>query len=488
MSKIVDEHCQMQGTVLQNGDKTYSCTLNQTDIRNNSNKFYIMQIIKVSNDTFIHFIRYGRTGEVGNGSTKNFSNENVAINAFEKQFKVKTGNVFDPSIPFLKKAGKYFMSQVSYDDELEKVKDQILPIVPLKTNLHERVQTLLSILTNVSFMQQSLIELNIDTKKMPLGKITQDQMNLATNILDKIQNVMTGSLLTPEKNQQLLSLSSEYYTYLPMAFGRKAPPVIKTPEMLATYKDIITELTNMVVTIKITDNNQQNVNPLDNIYANINTKISPLDKTDPMYAEIEKYVKNSHGPTHHYKLELMDVFEIEQNDKKDIFTKHTKDIQNHQLLFHGSGVTNWVSILKNDLLINPQQINKNVIITGKMFSNGIYFANCVTKSFSYCRTETSNNIGCLALAQVPLGKIGKRLNADYNITPESLKREKCNSIQGIGKYTPSASTMINEIDVPNGELKESKKVGASLLYDEFIVYDSHQQFIKYLILVKNINK
>jgi poly [ADP-ribose] polymerase len=483
MSKIVDEQCNVKGTVLQEGDKVYSCTLNQTDISTNSNKFYIMQLIKVSDTSFNHFIRYGRTGETGTSSNKQFTDKNEAIFAFEKQFKTKTGNNFDPSKPFVKKPNKYFMSKVSYDDELEKVKDQIVPIVPLKTNLHEKVQSLLSLLTNVQIMQQSLLSLNIDTKKMPLGKITHDQMNIANGILDKIQAIVSSVTITPEQNKQLVSMSSEYYTYLPMSFGRKKPPVINTQEMLASYKDIITELTNMVVTIKVADNNQQNVNPLDNIYANINTKITPLEKTNPMYAEIEKYVQNTQGPTHgQYKLELMEVFEIEQNNKQNTFTK---DIDNSHLLFHGSGITNWISILKNDLLINPQQLNNNIVITGKMFSNGIYFANCVTKSFSYCRTETSNNIGCLAIAQVPLGKIGKRMNADYYITPTSLKKEKCDSIQGVGKYTPSSSTTIDDIKIPNGPLINSKQNG-SLLYDEFIVYNQNQQFIKYLILVKNI--
>jgi poly [ADP-ribose] polymerase 2/3/4 len=482
MSKIIDEHCKITGSVLQHDNKTYSCILNQTDIANNSNKFYIMQLIKSSDTSFTHFTRWGRTGDTGTSTNKQFDNIHMAIKSFESQFKTKTGNTFDPSKPFMKKLNRYYMSQVSYDDEIEKVKDQIIPQIIPKTNLHEKVQQLLSLLTDTKIMQQSLMTLNIDTKKMPLGKITTDQMNLANGILDKIQTIISNPV--PDK-QQLLSLSSEYYTYLPMSFGRKKPPIINTQEMLATYKDVINELTNMVVTVKITNNDQQNVNPLDNIYANINTKITHMDKSNPMYSEIEKYINNSHGQTHSYKLELVDVFEIEQNNKKDVFEIFNKDIDNHHLLFHGSGITNWISILKNDLMINPEQLNKNIMISGKMFSNGIYFANCITKSFSYCRTEMSNGLGCIALAQVPLGRIGKRQYADYNITPASLKREKCDSIQGVGKHTPSSGTIINDITIPNGPITNNKSAG-SLLYDEFIVYNSNQQLIKYLVLVKNI--
>jgi poly [ADP-ribose] polymerase len=485
MSKIVDEHCPTQGQVLEDDKKVYSCTLNQTDIANNSNKFYIMQIIKSSDTSFTHFIRYGRTGDVGMPSAKHYTDKYDAIISFEKQFKTKTGNNFDPSKPFVKKVNKYFMSKVSYDDELEKVKNQIVPMMAPKTGLDERVQNLLSLLTNVQFMQQSLVSLQIDTKKMPLGKVTFDQMNLAKGVLDKIQVIM-NDVNFANMGDQLVSLSSEYYTYLPMAFGRKRPPVINTQQMISDYKDIVTELINMVVTIKITDNGGNGgVHPLDNVYSNIKTKIIPLDKSSEMYSVIEEYVRNTHGPTHNYKLELMDVFEIEREGEKEKFDAYSKGIGNDTLLFHGSSVNNWCSILSNGLLIYPQAVNKNVVISGKMFGNSIYTASCITKSFSYCRTESSNNIGCMALAQVALGKIGKRTNADYYITPESLKKEKCDSIQGIGKHTFGSFKEINGIKIPCGKLIDSKNK-CSLLYDEFMVYNADQLLIKYLILVKNI--
>jgi len=483
---IVDEHCPVKGTVLKHENKTYSCVLNQTDIRMNSNKFYIMQIIKVG-DTYHHFIRYGRTGEVGTVTTKPYTSDSAAIGAFEKQFKLKTGNPFNVDT-FVKKPGKYFMSQVSYEDEIEKVKDTIpKDKLAVKSVLDERVQNLLSLLSNVEIMQQNLLTLQIDLKRCPLGKLDSKQLDFAGQIIDKIQQIVIVPVLTDENKRDLVSLSSEFYTYLPMSFGRKKPPVINDQEMINNYKDTIVELKNMVVAVQVADNknNGGDVHPLDNIYANIKTKIAPLDKDSEMYAVIQEYVKNTHGPTHHYKLELLDVFEVEQEGKKERFEQYTKDIGNHTLLFHGSHISNFCSILLNDLLIYPQAVKKDVAISGKMYGNGLYAANSITKSFSYCRTESSNNIGCLGLLQVPLGKVAKRTKADYYVTPESLKREKCDSIHGIGKYTPESWKTVENIKVPCGKLVESK-INCSLLYDEFIVYNSNQQLIKYLILVKNV--
>ncbi len=482
---IIDKHCDVKGVILQSNNKTYSCVLNQTDIVENKNKFYIMQIIKVL-DTYHHFTRYGRIDEAGTCVNKVYNNENTAINFFEKQFKTKTGNAFS-SGNFVKKTGKYFMSQVSYKDEIEKIKDTLPQNkLAVKSLLDDRVQSLLSLLSNVDIMQQNLLTLNLDAKKMPVGKLNSEQLSLAGQILDKIQLIVSIPVLTADNKQNLIGLSNDFYTYLPMSFGRKKPPAIATQELINTYKDTIVELKNMVVAVQIAENNSAgSVHPLDNIYNNIKTKITPLDKDSEMYSVINDYVKNTHGPTHSYKLELMDVFEIEQEGKVSKFESYTKGIGNHTLLYHGSSVSNWCSILLNDLLINPQTVNKNVVISGKMFGESIYTASACTKSFSYCRTESSNNIGCLGLAIVALGTVGRRVNADYYITPASLKKEKCDSIQGVGRYTAKSHIVVNNIKIPTGPLIE-QKTNCSLLYDEHMVYNSDQLLLKYLILVKNI--
>lgn len=53
-------------------------------------------------------------------------------------------------------------------------------------------------------------------------------------------------------------------------------------------------------------------------------------------------------------------------------------IENVRLLWHGSRNENWLSIIRNSLLLNP-----DAIITGKMFGNGIYFAPSSSKSWNY---------------------------------------------------------------------------------------------------------
>ena len=476
---LIDEKCNVKGTLVEKDGIMYNCALNQTDLKSNKNKFYIMQLILAGSE-YTLYVRYGRVGEPGVTSYKKFTDEASGIRAFANQFKTKTGNVWGTT-DFKKKDGKYFLSEVSYDDAIKDVKD--IEIKTPDTKLDKKVHELISMLSDTNMMNDALVSLDIDTKKMPLGKLKETQLKKAEKLLDDIEKMLQDKVNKPDLDT-LTDLSSEYYTYLPMACGRKKPPVINDSERIAKYKEIIDELRNMVVAVNIKNNVKSGDNPIDGIYDGIKTKIQPLDKSSQMYAEILKYVANSHGSTHSCKLEVLDIYEVEQEGKREKFEKACQGIDNRTLLIHGSGLSNWLSILRHDLLINPQVVSKNVVIAGKMFGYGLYFANCISKSWGYCRTETSKGIACLALAEVALGNVDKRINADYHINSASLKKTGHNSVQGQGQTTIKDNTTVNNLIIPNGPLTKSN-VKASLLYDEFIVYESNQQLIRYLIIVKN---
>lgn len=482
---IIDEHCPIKGELLESNSKVYSCTLNQTDISANSNKFYIMQVIK-NGTQYSVFIRYGRISENGNPSTKTFATESEAKSFFEKQFKTKTGNVWG-SATFVKKPGKYFMSEVSYENEAKAVAIPSNTPIP-ESKLHKKVQQLIQMLSDVNMMQQALVSLEIDTKKMPLGKINQTQLDKAGAVLNSIQTLL-GQISTNPTNindltYQLIELSSEYYTYLPMSFGRKKPPVINDNTTLSKYRDVLDELRNIAVTIKIKENVKADENPLDGVYNDLNTSIKPLVKSNKMWKELNAFVANTHGPTHGCKLEVLEIFEVEQANKRAKFEKHCENIGNRQLLFHGTPQNCVLSIFKRDFYLDPTKINDvKVQVAGKMFGWGCYFADS-SKSFGYTRAHATNDIGCFIVAEVALGNQQSKFNAEYNITEKGLLKNGYNSVKGEGRWQPSSSTTINDVTIPNGPLTELYK-NATLRYNEHIVYNIDQILIKYLIVLKN---
>jgi len=474
---LIDEHCDNKGgELISVGDIVYSCTLNQTEIDANKNKFYIMQIIK-DGSSYIHFIRYGRIGEPGKASHKSYQSQSAAISAFEKQFKTKTGNSWGAK-QFNRIEGKYFLSKISYEDELKDV--VIKPINIPDSKLDPSVQNLLRMLSDINMMKNILIQLDLDTKKMPLGKLKSEQIDAAADILNKISLLIDNG----GDDKQISSLSSEYYTYIPNACGRRKPPAINNKEIIGKYKDILDDLLNIVVTKKIIDNSEQSgdINPIDSLYMDLGTNISPLDKDQRIYSELDKYIANTHGSTHGCKLQLLEAFNIEQKGKGDVYNEYSKDIDNKMLLFHGTPQSCVLSIFKKDFYLDPSKLG--VQIAGKMFGYGVYFADIATKSFNYTRANATGDIGCLIMCEIAVGKPYKRYDADCGLNKDKIVSKGYDSTLAMGRWQPDGSTTLDNMIIPNGQIKDTG-INTSLRYNEYIVYDIRQINIKYLLIVKN---
>ena len=65
-----------------------------------------------------------------------------------------------------------------------------------------------------------------------------------------------------------------------------------------------------------------------------------------MFQVIEEYLQNTQGPTHNrYKLQLRNIFELRPKGNKDTAKSVRLELDNRKLLWHGSRITNWYSIL-----------------------------------------------------------------------------------------------------------------------------------------------
>ncbi|EUB53851.1 Poly [ADP-ribose] polymerase [Echinococcus granulosus] len=85
---------------------------------------------------------------------------------------------------------------------------------------------------------------------------------------------------------------------------------------------------------------------------------------------------------------------------------------------------------------------------------------------------------------VSLGEINSLVYADSNAN--QLPKGK-HSVQGVGRNMPDPSTWITLDDgvvVPCGKIIESKVYTATLLYNEFIVYDVRQIRLRYLVKLR----
>jgi predicted DNA-binding WGR domain protein len=476
---FIDEYCtHKNGTVIKINDIVYNCTLNQTDLKSNKNKFYIMQIIEINN-SYQHFIRYGRIGESGKVISNMFTNTSSAIYAFKAQFKTKTGNNWDNTDNFIPKKGKYFMTKIVYD-EIDNLKiDDTKQIQPDPSLLDNRIQIFIKYISDINMINNTLVKLNFDVKKIPLGKINNSQIESALVILDDIKQQMQNNNDIDFLNDK----SSEFYTLIPIACGRAVPDLIDNINIIGKYLELLDELKNMIVAIQIIDNNNTSkLNKIDSVYNNLETEITPLDKTSDMWKHITDYVVNTHGNTHNFNISILDILEISRKNEYAVYSEYTKNIPNKHLLFHGSSLSNFCSILQKGLLLNPSMLG--VYISGKMFGYGVYTANASSKSIGYCNVNSADdNVGALLLCEVALGNQKKCVNSDYYIDKQSLKAQNFDSTHGIGRYTPSSSVSVDNVIIPNGKL-HLKNPKNTLYYDEYIVYDTRQLYLKYIILFK----
>ena len=84
------------------------------------------------------------------------------------------------------------------------------------------VQELICNIFDVNLMNQQMREFEIDLQKMPLGKISKDQITKAYKVLTELQALIDKK----SSRLQFLDASNRFFTIIPHDFGMNAPPLL----------------------------------------------------------------------------------------------------------------------------------------------------------------------------------------------------------------------------------------------------------------------
>ncbi|KAM6981378.1 protein mono-ADP-ribosyltransferase PARP3 [Aplochiton taeniatus] len=476
----IDEHCTKAGEVYED----YDCMLNQTNIGYNNNKFYVIQVVAAGN-LYYCWNRWGRVGEIGQSKLSNaFDNPENAVKDFEKKFKDKTKNNWRDHDNFVSHSGKYTLIEVDGEQDAEvkvdtvdgknaKVTKNILPCT-----LDGPTKQLIELIFSNDMFREAMECMNLDIKKMPLGKLSQLQISKGFEVLEEVEAAINEN----RGDDVLEELSSKFFTTIPHNFGRSRPPVMDS-EIVEKKKEMLLVLADIVVAQKLkeeTDKAQEEMvetvpHHMDQNYSSLKCKLTLLSKQTEQYKVIENYLKVTAGEFK--KTKIIDVWEVDRENEKKRFQENDS-LDNRRLLWHGTNIAVVAAILKSGLRIMPQ--------SGGRVGRGIYFASENCKSAGY--VQLSKKTGVMFLNEVALGK-------ERTITKDNSSLTKApagyDSVVARGRVEPDPSKDIfitldgKKVAVPQGPAIAQPQYKNSHFHNsEYLVYKESQCCIRYLLELK----
>lgn len=282
----------------------------------------------------------------------------------------------------------------------------------------------------------------------PLGPVTSTQVDKARGVLQSLQKMLKKGTLDPE-DSMVRDSNNTYYSLIPHDFGSKIQKSdwILDEAKLIEENDLLDQLAAAVqMGSSIGSSTQDKISKL-GIDIELVTDKKDVDR-------VKAYIIRSRSSNHSgvFRWEPKNVFKLRIPKERERYEKEGVPLGNVKELFHGSRNCNIMSIMLNGLIIPPCNAPG---VTGRMFGDGLYYADSSTKSMNYSlgnwggsRNKYPNAF--LFLANVALGKSHLAKRALYTGVPKGY-----NSIFAEG--------------------------GADLINNEYIVPSLHQATMTYLV-------
>ncbi|KAJ6879990.1 hypothetical protein NC652_033357 [Populus alba x Populus x berolinensis] len=426
LDQYLPDHIKTQYHVLEHGDSIYDATLNQTNVGNNNNKFYLIQALE-SNDCskFMVYTRWGRVGIKGQDKLQSpYTSRGSAIQEFEAKFFAKTKNRWPNRKDFICHPKCYTWLETDHDMNKESSEEK--PIFTVErllqvTRLDPRIAIFISLICDVRMMKQRMMELGYNAEKLPLGKLSKSTILKGYDVLRRIcENIGKSD------TEKLEELSGEFYTIIPHDFGfnKMREFAIDNHYKLKCKLEMVEALGEIeIATSLIKDDIYTQEDPLYSKYHCLRCELVPLDVGSKEFSMIEKYIRNT-GDETHYRIDIVQIFRASREGENELFNKFFQT-KNRMLLWHGSRLTNWTG-----LRIAPPEAPST-----HSLGNGLYFADMFSKSAPYCQANWINSDAVLVLCEVALGDM-----LDYGSFNCQAKLPKGKlSVKVAGRTVPDSS-------------------------------------------------
>ncbi|XP_062503131.1 protein mono-ADP-ribosyltransferase PARP3-like isoform X2 [Corticium candelabrum] len=347
--------------------------------------------------------------------------------------------------------------------------------------LDKQTQSLIKLIFDHDMFKEAMEKMELDTKKMPLGKISKSQIAKGFEVLEEMQTELKK--MKPS-GDRLKELSSRFYTLIPHSFGRQCSPTISTEEGVRYKMDMLLVLADIELAQELESESEKKKasqgeevdHPIDINYGLLKCHLKHVDPESHTYKFIKNYTTAT-GPSLWRTVEIQDIFEVDREGSAERF-KAYEALENHRLLWYGTNVAVVAAILKGGLRIMPH--------CGGRVGKGIYFASENSKSAGYVRTAAKT--GIMFLAQVALGKEHSITMDDWTLTAPPSGFD---SIVARGRTEPAPTRDIlvklegKDVTVPQGKpLDQPHYSTSNFSQSEYLIYNESQCCIRYLLKLK----
>jgi len=282
------------------------------DVRKGVNSYYKLQILvdDKGGDCSV-FRSWGRVGtDIGGTKIERFGRSvEAAQQAFNALFQEKTGGNDFLIKPYTKHPGAFFPLDMQYSDVAANAASLVAP--GSRTSLPKAVVDLVSLLFDKTLLSQTMVEMDLDLSKMPLGQLSRHHLERAMGVLTSLQDLLQQQKKV--KPAKLLAVSNQFYSMIPHDCGSAQPPLIDNDKLLVEKLHMLEDLLNMEVAARVLNAASGAANaesdPVDFFYAQLNTDLQVLDRSSAEFLLVQEYVANTHAGTHmQYALEIDEVF------------------------------------------------------------------------------------------------------------------------------------------------------------------------------------
>ena len=463
-------------------------TLNYTDIEDNSNKCYNLEVIKDTKGDYYLYSNYGRVGGTLAREFRPCNSQFEAEKDGEKivKSKLKKGYVevklAKADIGSDKAKEKVFIQAVSEDQAKKlgfEIKDEN------KSSLHPKIQELMK---SWFGSLENFVTSNLDTKKCSLGQLSLEQINKGRDLLLEARSIVRSGA---KDFSELNRITSKYYSNIPMNFGYRR---LDADTLRFDNDDKLDKAFDLLDTLEGAKDAEKVLykkNAYDDQYKSLKSEIEYVEPNTQLWNWVNSLLVKTKASNHHHlnKVKSLNIYKLERTKEEKTFLEHAHDYAKNNIhkrkelpdfykplwkdrfkydadyeglmeaanilpLWHGTRTENMPKIVGSRLLM-PRP---GFTISGAMFGPGLYFANSSTKSCGYTSFSGSiwsggnSNSGYMFLTDVILGKC--------EIAHSSYQYRRKNISPAISVWA---------------------KAGRSLYNDEHIVYTEEQAWLRYIV-------